>query len=789
MLMPSHFGVLPMRMASPLRLFDDLAVRWKLTLSAGLTMSLLGVLVLITVLELGRLSSANHAARLGSEARTAALDAARAMQEANNHQRGILLAQSAEAVAESGRAMRRALSVAEASITSALQLAEDGPEQARTALSTAQNRLADLTTSYGAIQRARQELIGLRDEQFFPRISVFDQALEAVSANLQFALEGEAREELRDVLTTFTQAVNEVRFNAQRFLATDDPTAAQRVRRAAAQSRVHARRLTGQSPETLRSDVERLTAAGDGITSGAEAIVQKESEIKALLTDRAAPARAAVHVALNAAGDALVASSDELTAEAVEAGHRTRNAVLLTSALIAALLLLSGWITARSLATPLKALAGTVGRIAGGDADTAVPHQARRDEIGRIAGALETLRGEVKSAFARGQMLEQMPLGVMMADPKQDFRISYINPEAMQMMRRIEAALPVKPEALLGSSIDVFHRNPAHQRALLADGSRLPHRTRMTLAGETLELNISAIRDASGAYVGPMVTWALVTEQVRLADRFEADVGGVVEAVASGAAQMQGSARALTDAAETSGREADAVAEASGRAGSEVQAVAASAEELAASVAEITRQVAEGARVARAAAEEARATDGTVQGLAQAAQKIGDVVRLISDIAGQTNLLALNATIEAARAGEAGKGFAVVASEVKSLAAQTAKATEEIATQIGGIQGSTEQAVGALQSITGTIEKMNEVTAAIAAAVEEQGAATREIARSAALVAETTGAMTRRIEDVRRGAGETGEAATQVLGAANDLAAQAATLRGRAADFLRQVRA
>jgi methyl-accepting chemotaxis protein len=217
--------------------------------------------------------------------------------------------------------------------------------------------------------------------------------------------------------------------------------------------------------------------------------------------------------------------------------------------------------------------------------------------------------------------------------------------------------------------------------------------------------------------------------------------------------------------------------------------VAASAEELAASVAEITRQVAEGACVARAAAEEARATDGTVQGLAQAAAKIGDVVRLISDIAGQTNLLALNATIEAARAGEAGKGFAVVASEVKNLAAQTAKATEEIAAQIGGIQGSTEEAVSALHSITGTIEKMNEVTAAIAAAVEEQGAATREIARSAALVAETTGAMTRRIEDVRRGAGETGEAASGVLNAANDLAAQAATLQGRAADFLREVRA
>ncbi len=422
--------------------------------------------------------------------------------------------------------------------------------------------------------------------------------------------------------------------------------------------------------------------------------------------------------------------------------------------MIVLLLLASAWMTTRSVASPMTRLAGAIRKIAEGEARTAVPDRGRRDEIGGIAEALETLRGEVSRAFSQGQMLEQMTVGVMMADPGNGLRISYANPEAVQIIRRIEHALPVKADALLGADVAVFLKDPARLRPMLTDGTGLPHRERLHLGGEVLDLTISAIRDRDGTYIGPMLGWSLATAQARLADRFEADVGGVVEAVASGAGQMQASAGELTEAASLSGREAAV--------GADVQAVAASAEELAASVAEITRQVGEGSRVARAAAEEARATDGTVQGLAQAAAKIGDVVRLISDIAGQTNLLALNATIEAARAGEAGKGFAVVASEVKNLAAQTAKATEE---------------------------RMNEVTAAIAAAVEEQGAATREIARSAALVAEGTGAMNRRIEDVRRAADGTGGAAGQVLEAANDLAHQAGVLREKAAAFLREVRA
>ncbi len=185
---------------------------------------------------------------------------------------------------------------------------------------------------------------------------------------------------------------------------------------------------------------------------------------------------------------------------------------------------------------------------------------------------------------------------------------------------------------------------------------------------------------------------------------------------------------------------------------------------------------------------DARRTDGTVQALASAAQKIGNVVSLISDIAGQTNLLALNATIEAARAGEAGKGFAVVASEVKSLASQTARATEEISAQIGQMQHVTRDAVAAIQGIGATIAEVNQIASTIASAVEEQSAATQEIARNVQQAAEGTQAVTANIAQVQDATTTTGAAASQVLGAAGELARHSGGLRQEVDGFLAGVK-
>ena len=276
---------------------------------------------------------------------------------------------------------------------------------------------------------------------------------------------------------------------------------------------------------------------------------------------------------------------------------------------------------------------------------------------------------------------------------------------------------------------------------------------------------------------------------LRLADTFEAGIKGVVSSVASQASQMQSSAQAMTHTAEQATQQATAVAAAVEQASANVQTVASSAEELSASVREIGQQVEHSSKIAGQAVVEAETTNTTVEGLARTAQRIGDVVQLIETIAGQTNLLALNATIEAARAGDAGKGFAVVASEVKSLASQTAKATEEIRVQIGEIQGATGQTVEAIRSIGTTIRQMSEIATTIASAVEEQGAATREIASNVHQAAQGTSDIATHIEGVSHAANDTGAAATQVLGAAGELSRQAETLRRDVDDFLATVRA
>lgn len=275
----------------------------------------------------------------------------------------------------------------------------------------------------------------------------------------------------------------------------------------------------------------------------------------------------------------------------------------------------------------------------------------------------------------------------------------------------------------------------------------------------------------------------------RFADDFEAAVGSIVSNVSTSATQLESAANILTRTVETTQELSGRVAGASEEASTNVQSVASATEELSASVHEIGRQVLESSRIAEEAVNQAQQTDARIAKLSRAAQRIGDVVKLITAIAEQTNLLALNATIEAARAGEAGRGFAVVASEVKSLASQTAKATDEISSHITGMQEATQESVVSIKEIGDTIGRISRIAATIATSVEQQGSATREIARNVQSVASGTQEVASSIIEVNRGASETGSASSEVQNSAQILSTESARLREELNRFMATIRA
>ncbi|QDV09948.1 Methyl-accepting chemotaxis protein McpS [Planctomycetes bacterium Poly30] len=436
-----------------------------------------------------------------------------------------------------------------------------------------------------------------------------------------------------------------------------------------------------------------------------------------------------------------------------------------------------------------------------------------------------------------------VPINILVADI--EGTIIYANERSIETLRLISHLIPIQPEDILGASMDVFHKVPSRQRGMIKDDGRMPYETRIYLGDEVLDLKLSAVYGEDGAYEGPIVSWAIVTNHVRQQEELENErakqvtaaailegqVARVLEVVSKAAAgdltnqiEMEedgaigqvaasldlflerlrghisliaGNSSLLASAAEEMSATSDqlkrnsttataATADLTGAArtlSESVQTFAAGTEQMTASIREIAKNAENASRVANDAVSLAQSTNETVGKLGESSAEIGQVIKVITSIAQQTNLLALNATIEAARAGDAGKGFAVVANEVKELAKETARATEDIASRIETIQSDTREAVSAIDGISVIIGKINDIQGTIASAVEEQTATTNEMAKNIADASVGTSEIVESLSAVSQSSSENATGAVEVQGASSELARMAAELTSLVSEF------
>ena len=380
-------------------------------------------------------------------------------------------------------------------------------------------------------------------------------------------------------------------------------------------------------------------------------------------------------------------------------------------------------------------------------------------------------------------MVDQMPTNVFLCD--RDLKIIYLNPAATATMEKLESYLPIKASELLGANIDVFHKQPEHQRRILSDPTNLPYRARINIGDEKADLLVNAIYDAEGNYVGPMLTWEIITEKVLLEER----IRGTVEVLATSSEEMIATSDQMGSNAGVTSSQANSAVRTAEDINENVQAVSSGIEEMGASIKEIAKNATDAARVADEAVSIAEGTNTTISSLGTSSAEIGKVIKVITGIAQQTNLLALNATIEAARAGDAGRGFAVVANEVKELAKETGRATEDIGQKIEAIQVDVKGAIEGIARISEVIHHISQVQGSIASAMEEQTITTNEMGRRVADAAKGTNEVAGNIGGVAEAAKSTNAGVDSMRQAATDLAKLAADLQTLVVDAERTGRA
>ena len=448
-----------------------------------------------------------------------------------------------------------------------------------------------------------------------------------------------------------------------------------------------------------------------------------------------------------------------------------------------------------------------------------------RDEKGEVQGYIANWEevGELKKVELEqarvNSMMDNAPFNILFCDC--DLTLQYANPASVKTLKTLEQYLPLRVDEMIGKSIDIFHKNPAHQRKMLSDVRNLPHTAQIQVGPEILDLVINAIYDHDKNFSGVMVNWSVITERLKLkkeneemvrldkerTEELQDKVGQILEVVNAAAQgdiskqlnvmgddptgqvgqaladfianlrvnigsfgktgddlnhssnELVSVSQQLSANAEETSAQAGVVSAASDEVSNNVQVVATGTEEMTASIKEISHSASQAATIADSAVRIVEETNHKITALGESSVDIGQVVKVITEIAGQTNLLALNATIEAARAGEAGKGFAVVANEVKELANQTAKATNDISEKIKVIQLDAKNAVDAMDEITNVINEVNDISGTIASAVEEQSATTNEMSRNVAEAAKGVQEIAHNITGVAEAAADTSKGA------------------------------
>lgn len=457
------------------------------------------------------------------------------------------------------------------------------------------------------------------------------------------------------------------------------------------------------------------------------------------------------------------------------------------SLLIVILSVLSATIISYKIVSNIILQEKNISLIAEGDTDMDIKVSVGKDEISRLNNAAAKLKQTVEQAFMLKQMIDNSPTSVMSVNVRDDLKINYINNASKALLKSIESDLPIKVDDIIGKSIDIFYKNPTHQRTILKDPKNLPHQSKIKVGPESMDLLISAIVNKKGEYIGAMLTWSLITAKEQLANDFEKNIKNIANMVAAASTELSQTSESLTDSIKANNSLASNANNAASDTRDNIKKVALATEELSSSVKEISGQLQKTNSLVQQSSEKAVNADKLISKLNSASNNIKEVMQLIANISSQINLLALNATIESARAGEAGKGFAVVANEVKNLANQTDKSISGIQVVVEEMFDATVAITVALKEINESINEISSATANVALAIEEQSIATNDISQSMNNAATSTKEITDNINHLSNSSLNATQSSEQMTVASKELSKQSENLNNQVDAFLKKI--